>query len=123
MRSGVLRTLTVIGIVVLTVAGVALAKSSGVKKFATDVNVITSNQGTKFEGNVTSDSPKCLKNRAITLFYDTADQEVGTAMTDADGNWEIEGNFTAGLYHGEAAPRMVGKHTKCKKGKGPSREA
>ncbi len=74
-----------------------------------------------------SDSAKCLKDREVTLFYDTAGgANVGSATTDAAGNWEIPGSFTQGLYHVEVSKETLGKvrvKRICKAGKSTPRQA
>jgi hypothetical protein len=119
MKSGISLALAVFAVVALS-AATALAGSA-----STTVD-ITSGAGTHFEGTVTSSSPKCVKNREVSLVYDTAGQTVGTTKTNADGNWELDGSFTAGMYHAEVAARKLGHHKgkikKCKGGKSISRQ-
>jgi hypothetical protein len=98
-----------------------VAGASGVKSTVS----ITSGEGTRFEGTVTSSNAKCEQSRQVSLVYDTAGQTVGTTKTNADGNWEIEGSFTAGMYHAEVAPKSLKAkrpHKKCKGAESPSRQ-
>jgi len=116
MKSRMTLVVAIVAVVAMALTGFAVAKS---KSYATQADFTTSNEGTKFEGYVKSDSPKCVKGRKVSLFYDTGgDQNGGSAESNADGNWEIPGAFTAGLYHVEVAAKTVNAKTKtikCKK--------
>jgi hypothetical protein len=113
-----------VAVVAMALTGFAVAKS---KSYATQADFTTSNEGTKFEGYVKSDSPKCVKGRKVSLFYDTGGgQNVGTTKSNADGNWEIPGSFTAGLYHVEVAQKTIKtkrSKIKCKPGKSMPKNA
>lgn len=113
MRSRLL--LALVAVVVLAL--VAVASGSAVK---TKVS-ITSGEGTHFEGTVSSPSKKCLKKRVVKLIFDTNGQLVGTATTDSEGAWGVDGSFMAGMYHAEVDPRKVGE-TKCRGGRSASEQ-
>jgi hypothetical protein len=111
----------------LALAVIAVAALAAATAFAGGVKTtvkITSGEGTHFEGTVSSSNPKCVKKREVSLVYDTAGQTVGVTKTNAGGNWEIDGSFTAGMYHAEVAAKTIKSkrphRTKCKSARGLS---
>lgn len=72
-----------------------------------------------FAGTVSSKEPKCEKGREVTLHYGEGESTspVGTAKSDKEGNWELEGSFMAGEYHAEVSAKRAGK-VKCRATRG-----
>lgn len=67
--------------------------------------VITSGEGTRFTGRVSSGKKKCRAGRTVKLYYQAGstarmgDPLAGTAKTRANGTWVIDGSFLAAIYY------------------------
>ncbi len=97
-----------IPVAVGTLATVALFAGAGVVVGGTDSVKskvkITEGGPDLFAGKVSSNEPKCEKKRKVSLHYEfdgpyKRGEVLGTDKTDADGNWELDGSFVAGLYY------------------------
>jgi hypothetical protein len=73
-----------------------------------------------FEGTVSSKEAKCEKGRKVSLEYKFGGpykgQVLDTVRTDAEGNWEMDGSFVAGLYLASVKEKEKGDLL-CKAGK------
>jgi hypothetical protein len=101
------------------------AHAAKAKKVASEVDIDgvvqrAPNFFVTFVGNVYAKKPKCVRNRVVTIYYtEGGDREfVGTATTDATGDWELAPDSTpGGDYEAEVAKRKVrkgGKKIVCK---------
>jgi len=73
------------------------------------------------EGHVASGQLRCLRGRTVTLFIeDESSGElvmIATAVTDANGNWEIVVQLSAGEYLAKVESKQVkvkGKRRTCR---------
>ena len=103
-----------------TLAAVALFAGAGVGVGGTDSvksKVKISEGGPdRFEGKVSSNEPKCEKKRKVSLHYEfdgpyKRGEVLGTDKTDADGDWELDGSFMAGLYYVTVKEKSTGDLT------------
>ena len=86
------------------------ATASFASKSAKTTVTITEGGPNLFAGTVDSKQPKCEKGRKVSLLYEQgkrAGEVVGTAKTDAKGNWEMPGNYFAGRYHAEVKAKTI----------------
>jgi hypothetical protein len=73
-----------------------------------------------FVGTVYAKKPKCVRNRAVTIYYTEGGvhEFVGTATTDETGDWElVPDSAPIGTYAAEVARKKVkkgGKKLVCK---------
>lgn len=69
-----------------------------------------------FEGKVDSERPRCEKGRTVTLVQrtTTGSADVGTALTDGNGAWQIAPStiVAPGTYYAKVAKRVIRKNTK-----------
>lgn len=72
---------------------------------------ITSGEGAKFTGKVSSAKKKCRSGRTVKLFREeddgSGDELVGTAKTNKSGNWTMNGEFFAGEYFARVIATIV----------------
>ena len=80
-----------------------------------------------FDGKVTSDTPRCEVGRTVALrMGESTTVLVGTATTDAKGDWALQltGAAQPGNYHAVARRKVLRKNSHhvhiCKKGISPS---
>ncbi|HXR30198.1 MAG TPA: hypothetical protein VN752_03555 [Solirubrobacterales bacterium] len=76
---------------------------------------IASGEGTEFAGKVSSPKKQCRAGRTVKLYMEAESGRatgtvVGTAKTDAAGNWTIEGSFLAAVYYARVASVLVHIH-------------
>jgi poly(3-hydroxybutyrate) depolymerase len=101
------------------------------KKVASQVDIDGINQPppdfhVTFVGNVYSKKAKCVRNREVTIYYTEGGghELVGTATTDATGDWQLDPDSTpSGNYEAEVARKRVkkaGKKLVCKAAVSPS---
>ena len=74
---------------------------------------ITEGGATHFEGTVTSKKSKCEKGRKVSLSYQDGGpykrgEVIDSDRTDADGDWELNGSFQAGLYQAKVTEKQKG---------------
>lgn len=101
-------------VLTLMAAGLALlplGSAVGAVTTAKSTVTITSGKGSEFRGKVTSTKKQCRANRKVTLFRKSdaggSYSAVATDKTDASGNWEVEGNFLAGMYYARVATALI----------------
>jgi hypothetical protein len=95
-----------LGAIVLLAIGTAAASTHSYKSTVT----ITSGEGTEFTGKVTASNKKCRAGRTLKLYYDPVGgttSVVGAARTDASGDWDMKGTFTAGDYQAKVTAKTV----------------
>jgi hypothetical protein len=94
-------------IVLLGAGSATAAKVTNVRSTVT----IKSGEGTEFTGKVNAAQKSCRSGRKVMLFREpysgSKDKLVGTAKTDASGAWEMQGSYTAGIYHAQVASSFV----------------
>ena len=100
---------------------VALCAIAGVSAGLADDTVkskvkITEGGPNHFEGKVTSREEKCEKGRKVSLQYEYGGpyrrgQVLDSDRTDADGDWELDGSFQAGLYQASVKKKTKGDLT------------
>jgi hypothetical protein len=73
------------------------------------------------EGHVASGQPRCLRGRTVTLFVEDESSGdlvmIATAVTDANGNWEVVVQLSAGEYLAKVESKQVkvkGKRRTCR---------
>jgi hypothetical protein len=73
------------------------------------------------EGHLSSAQPKCLRGRTVTLFVEDESSGdlvmIATAVSDADGDWEIVLQLSAGEYLAKVESKQVrvkGKRRTCR---------
>ena len=95
---------------VIALAGVGAASGAKVVNVKSTVT-IKSGEGAEFTGKVNAAQKKCKAKRKVKLFmepYSGEDDElVGTAKTNASGEWSIQGSFIAGIYHAQVISSFV----------------
>lgn len=118
-RVGVLAALAAISVLVVGLG------TAGAHKVAFPTRVVIDSGGPDgAEGRVVSKREGCLGGREVSLYFrDPASGKlmlVGTAVTDGDGNWEIDAELFAGQYVAKvtADQTMVhGKPHRCNRGR------
>jgi hypothetical protein len=98
-----------VGVVACAALAIVATSAFGAKSAKTTVT-ITEGGPSLFAGTVSSKEPKCEKGRKVSLLFEEgkrAGEVVGTAKTDAKGNWEMPGNYFAGKYHAEVKAKTV----------------
>jgi hypothetical protein len=124
------------GILVMTLVlslGLAAgtAHAAKAKKVSSEVDIDGINQPppdfeVTFVGNVYAKKAKCVRNRTVTIYYTEGGKRelVGTATTDATGDWQLDPDSTpSGNYEAEVARKKVkkrGKKLVCKSDVSPS---
>jgi hypothetical protein len=80
-----------------------------------------------FDGSVSSDTSRCEVGRTVAVrMGETTTVLVGTATSDAKGNWDLQlaGSAQPGTYHAVARRKVLRKNSHhvhiCKKGISPS---
>lgn len=72
---------------------------------------ISSGEGAKFTGKVSSAKKKCRAGRTVKLFREedsgNGDELVGTAKTNKAGTWTMDGSFFAGIYFARVLATIV----------------
>jgi hypothetical protein len=120
------------------VAAIATAEASAAATpVKTSVTILNGN-GERFTGRVTSPKKACLKDRRVTLYFQTGGlrnyggypgfEAVGRATTKSNGNWEVEASeaFLEGNYRAFVAAKRVtddGQSLLCMARWGPLRHA
>jgi hypothetical protein len=91
------------------------SKATNVKSTVT----ITSGEGSKFAGKVTSSQKKCRAGRTVKLYYEAGstsrgrdplaggDPLAGTTTTLANGEWVMNGAFFAAVYYAQVLAMVV----------------
>ena len=109
----------------VALASVAFVSGAAGHKFKADTTVSAKYNKPKkndpyakggFEGKVSSEKPRCEKRRTVTLVQrtTTGSANVGDALTDATGAWQITPSATVapGTYYVKVAKRVIRKNTK-----------
>jgi len=72
---------------------------------------ITTGEGAKFTGKVSSAKKRCRAGRTVKLFREddsgAEDDLVGTVKTNKSGNWTMDGSFFAGVYFARVLATIV----------------
>jgi hypothetical protein len=94
--------------VVALVVGPAAASTTKVQSTV----VITRGEGAEFTGKVKAAKKRCRAGRTVKLYRDAGSSRsdsdlVGTAKTNASGNWTMDGNFFAGVYYAQVLSLLV----------------
>jgi hypothetical protein len=99
--------LLLVGVAVMVMPGTAMA---AVKSTVT----ITSGQGSKFSGKVTSPKQRCKAGRTVKLYREDdsggEDSVVGSAKTTKTGAWAMDGSFIAGVFYARVLPAVFQVH-------------
>ena len=106
-------------VAVLALASLAAGPAAASKVTTVLATVtITSGAGNEFRGKVTSAKKQCRAGRTVKLFMHaaeplragssrSADDEVGTARTNASGTWTMDGAFIAAVYYAQVIPVVL----------------
>ncbi|HEX7059400.1 MAG TPA: hypothetical protein VF176_06070 [Solirubrobacterales bacterium] len=106
------RSVAAVALVVLGATGLLLDGALA-KKFTKSTVTISSGRGSQFTGKVASHKMQCRAGRTVKLYLEGGpsgrhgDKVVGTANTDARGNWAIFGGFLEGIYYAGIARVVV----------------
>jgi hypothetical protein len=97
--------------VVVAAAAVAPVSAASAAIKVKSTVTITTGEGAKFTGKVSSAKKKCRAGRTVKLFREKdsgyGDELVGTAKTNKSGNWTMDGNFFAGEYFARVVAMIV----------------
>ncbi len=115
----------------LAFAGVVAVAAAHTVRHATTVTIHVKKGSThkpgSFDGKVSSDTSRCEVGRTVAVrMGETTTVLVGTATTDAKGNWALQltGPAQPGSYHAVARRKVLRKNSHhvhiCKKGISPS---
>jgi hypothetical protein len=126
-RAGVL----VVALVLSLGLAAGTTHAAKAKKVASEVDIDGINQQppgfeVTFVGNVYAKKVKCVRNRTVTIYYTEGGvhELVGTATTDATGDWQLDPDSSpSGNYEAEVARKKLkkrGKKLVCKPDVSPS---
>jgi hypothetical protein len=107
MRNAAIRPIAVAGAALCATAIAGLGSADGHRFNAPASIQIVDGGATGAEGKVITPRAACRVNRTVTLFKreGTRRTPMGTGTTDADGNWSVHSNLTAGFYQATVAPK------------------
>lgn len=110
------RWMSVLAVAMLGAALLGPAAAGSVTNVKSTVT-IASGEGAQFTGKVSAGKQKCRAGRTVRLYTEAGstaarpgDQLVGTAKTDANGNWTIDGSFYAAVYYTQVAAILIHIH-------------
>lgn len=106
------RSILVLALAALGVTSLFAGAAAGAVPTVKTTVKITSGEGTEFKGKVSSPKKQCRAGRTVKLYMESESGRatgtvVGTAKTDASGNWTIEGSFLAAVYYARVASTVV----------------
>ena len=108
------RPLLILAATALSCAGLSAVATAHTVKFDSTVTIDYDKNGNDpddFDGAVSSDRGRCVRNRTIEVFRETAgdDALIGTTTTDAEGNWELvlAGDADVGDYYAVAKRKKL----------------
>jgi hypothetical protein len=99
----------VAGAVLCATAIAGLGTAEGHRFNAPTTVRITDGGPTGASGSVTSPRPVCLPNRTVTLFkvQGSRHDKIGTATTDAQGQWRVQAHLLAGFYQATVSSKTL----------------
>ncbi len=107
-------------------AGLTAVAIAHTVRYPTTVSIKVKTRGHKpdtFEGKVTAATPRCVIGRTVKVKMSTMPTRIGTATTDASGNWSLQlaGDAQPGDYFAIATKTVLRRNTKhvhvCKAGR------